>query len=85
MMMSQNWGGGGKALGREGSPASVMYPLDGCMYAGLTLIFMLDMMCWLSLASLTCIVIIKASGSLLNMNFLLISATCILPYFHYAY
>ena len=52
------------------------------MYAGLTFIFMLDMMCWLSLTSLTCIVIIKASGSPLTKNFLLISATCILPYFH---
>ena len=62
---------------------SIMYPFGGYMYAGLTLIFMLDMMCWLSLISLTCIIIIiKASGSPLTKNFLLISATCILAYFH---
>ena len=77
--MSQSWVG---LWVGKGSPASVMYPLGGYMYAGLTLIFMLDTMCWLNLASLTCIIIIKVSGSPLTKNFLLISATCILAYFH---
>ena len=53
-------------------PASVMYPLGGYskyIHAGLTLIFMLDTMCWLSLASLTYIVIIKAIAAVTRYTY----------------
>ena len=49
-----------------------VYPLGGYskyMYARLTLIFMLDTMCWLSLASLTCIVIINAIAAVTRYTY----------------